>query len=88
MSFSCGCLVLSGRVLCVGLITRPEECDRGASIMMAVAHQGLLGYGIYIVYISIYKEIARTRMERCLSLIHCSFVTEGGKQSIVNFPRY
>jgi hypothetical protein len=26
MSFSCECCVLPGRVLCVGLITRPEEC--------------------------------------------------------------
>jgi hypothetical protein len=38
MSVSCGCCVLSGRGLCVGLITRPEEsycvsceCDREAS---------------------------------------------------------
>jgi hypothetical protein len=42
MSVSCECCVLSGRGLCVGLITRPEEsyrlwcvseCDRQASIM-------------------------------------------------------
>jgi hypothetical protein len=42
MSVSCECCVLSGRGLCVGLITRPEgsyrlrgvsECDRKASIM-------------------------------------------------------
>jgi hypothetical protein len=42
MSVSCECCVLSGRGLCVGLITRPEEsyrlwcvseCDREASIM-------------------------------------------------------
>src|SRR5215470_10337116 len=41
MSVSCECCVLSGRGLCVGLITRPEksyrvwcvsECDREASI--------------------------------------------------------
>jgi hypothetical protein len=28
MSVSCECCVLSGRGLCVGLITRPEECYR------------------------------------------------------------
>jgi hypothetical protein len=28
MSVSCGCCVLSGRGLCVGLITRPEESYR------------------------------------------------------------
>jgi coenzyme F420-reducing hydrogenase gamma subunit len=41
MSVSCECCVLSSRVFCVGLITRPEEsyrlwcleCDREASIM-------------------------------------------------------
>jgi hypothetical protein len=42
MSVSCECCVLSGRGLCTGLITRPEdsyrmyvvsECDREASIM-------------------------------------------------------
>jgi len=38
MSVCCECRVLSGRFLCVGLITRPEECgvsecDREASIM-------------------------------------------------------
>jgi hypothetical protein len=41
MSVSCKCCVLSGRDLCDGLITRPEEsyrvcvseCDREASIM-------------------------------------------------------
>jgi hypothetical protein len=42
MSVFCECCVLSGRVLCVGLITRPEEsyrvwcfvvCDRAASIL-------------------------------------------------------
>jgi hypothetical protein len=43
MDFSCECCVLSGKGLCVGLITRPEEsyrpwcvqtkCDREASIM-------------------------------------------------------
>jgi hypothetical protein len=42
MSVCCECCVLSGRGLCVGLITRPEdsyrmwrvsECDREASIM-------------------------------------------------------
>jgi hypothetical protein len=41
MSVSCECCVLSGRGLCVGMITRPEEsyrvwvseCDREASIM-------------------------------------------------------
>jgi hypothetical protein len=42
MSVSCECCVLTGRGLCVGLITRPEEscrvwcvseCDREASIM-------------------------------------------------------
>jgi hypothetical protein len=43
MSVSCECCVLSGRGLCVGLITSPEEscrvwvcpteCDRKASIM-------------------------------------------------------
>jgi hypothetical protein len=40
MSVSCECCVLSGRGLCVGLISRPEEstecgvsdCDREASI--------------------------------------------------------
>jgi len=41
MFFSCDCIVLSGRNLCVGLITRPEEsskcgmfeCDHKFSIM-------------------------------------------------------
>jgi hypothetical protein len=41
MSVSCDCCVLSGRGLCVGLITRPEgptayggfECDHKSSIM-------------------------------------------------------
>jgi hypothetical protein len=38
MSVCCECRVLSGRVLCVGHITHPEECgvseyDREASIM-------------------------------------------------------
>jgi len=41
MSVSCECCVLSGRGLCIGLITRPEsptecdvsECDRKVSIM-------------------------------------------------------
>jgi len=38
MSVSCKCCVLSGRGLCVGLITSPtvcgvSECDREASIM-------------------------------------------------------
>jgi hypothetical protein len=42
MFFSCECCVLSGRGLCVGLITRPEEsyrvwcvseCDRETSIL-------------------------------------------------------
>jgi hypothetical protein len=40
MAVSCECCVLSGRGLCFGLITRPEEsyrvwcvCDREASIM-------------------------------------------------------
>jgi hypothetical protein len=41
MSVCCECCVLSGRRLCVGLITRPEEsyragvseCDRETSIM-------------------------------------------------------
>jgi hypothetical protein len=42
MSVSCECSVLSGRGLCVGLITRPEEfyrvwcvseCDREAPIL-------------------------------------------------------
>jgi hypothetical protein len=41
MSVSCECCVLLDRILCVGLITRPEEstecgvseCDREASIM-------------------------------------------------------
>ena len=40
MSVFCECCVMSGRGLCVGLITRPEECyrlwcvcDREASIM-------------------------------------------------------
>ena len=42
MSVSCDCCVLIGRVLCVGLIARPEEsyrvwcvvvCDRESAIM-------------------------------------------------------
>jgi hypothetical protein len=52
MSVYCECCVLSGRGLCIGLITGPEEsylvpcvcvCDREASIMRgARAHWGLL----------------------------------------------
>ena len=51
MSVSCECCVLSGRGLCVGLITRPEdsyrlwcvvECDLVTSIMRkALVHCGL-----------------------------------------------
>jgi L-aminopeptidase/D-esterase-like protein len=49
MSVSCDCCVLSGRGLCVGLITRPEEsptecgvseCDCEASIMRRPWHTG------------------------------------------------
>jgi len=32
MSVCCECRVLSGRVPCVGLITRPEEC--GVSVIV------------------------------------------------------
>jgi coenzyme F420-reducing hydrogenase gamma subunit len=55
MSVSCECCVLSGRGLCVGLITRPEEsyrvrcvseCDREASTMRRPwPHWGLLRHG-------------------------------------------
>jgi hypothetical protein len=47
ISLSCKCCVLSGRVFCVGLITRPEEsyrlwcvvvCDREASILKRSGH--------------------------------------------------
>jgi len=52
MDVCCECCVLSGRVLCVGLITRPEEtyrmwCVRSRSVDNdeALAHWGLLCYG-------------------------------------------
>jgi hypothetical protein len=55
ISVSCECCVLSGRGLCVGLITRPEEsypvwcvseCDREASIMRrSCPTGGLLRHG-------------------------------------------
>jgi hypothetical protein len=35
MSVSCECCVLSGRGLCVGLITRPEESECGVSLSVA-----------------------------------------------------
>jgi hypothetical protein len=47
MFVSCERCVLSGRVICVGLITRPEECgvferDRESSIVRgALPYQGL-----------------------------------------------
>jgi hypothetical protein len=55
MSFFCECCVLSGRGLCDGLITRPEEsyrlwcmseCDREASVMRRLwPSRGLLHHG-------------------------------------------
>ena len=54
MSVSCECCVLSGRGLCVGLITRPEESYRVRCVWVwswsldneeAMAHQGLLCHG-------------------------------------------
>ena len=52
MSVACECCVTSGRGLCVGLITRPEEsnrvpeCDREAAIMWRVwPTRGLLRHG-------------------------------------------
>ena len=45
LSVSCECRVLSGRGLCVGLITRPEEpcrvciCHREASILRRLSHR-------------------------------------------------
>jgi len=48
MFVSCERCVLSGRVLCVGLITRPKECgvfecDREASIMRGPCLTGVCG---------------------------------------------
>ena len=53
MSVSCECCVLSGRGLCVGLITRPEESYRLQCVWMwswildeeALAHWGLFRHG-------------------------------------------
>jgi hypothetical protein len=54
MSVSCECCVLSGRGLCVGLITRPEESYRVWCVWVwswsvdneyALAHWGLLRHG-------------------------------------------
>jgi hypothetical protein len=65
MSVTCKCCLLSGRGLCVGLITRPEEsyrlwcvseCDREASIMRKpwlIRGCCAMGVGEYI-YIYIY----------------------------------
>jgi hypothetical protein len=53
MSVCCDCCVLSGRGLCVGLITRSEEsydcgvseCDREASIMRPWLTRGYCAMG-------------------------------------------
>ena len=51
MDVCCDCCVLSGRGLCVGLITRPEDSYRLGCVLSvivneeAMAHRGLLPHG-------------------------------------------
>jgi hypothetical protein len=89
MSVSCECCVLSGRGLCVGLITRPEESCRVWGVWAwswsldseeILAHQGLLCHGRRWVRSSKNRGSLSAR-DRNLSLLH-SVKTSSGTRHV------
>jgi hypothetical protein len=82
MSVSCECCVLSGRDLCVGLITSPDETYRVWCVWVwswsldneeALAHQGLLCHGKNYVRLSISdKRGFRLLWQKVRTLCRCA----------------